>query len=64
MEFDGKRVDDNTPYLIDLRGESRFDSYFAEISIDENAINSSIKIEMSTIGDLIGPAIVDTEKLM
>ena len=63
VEYDGEVVDENLSYLVDLR-DKRFDSYDAAITLPHNAISSSIKIEASVIGDLIGPALLDTEELM
>jgi hypothetical protein len=49
---------------VDLRLKDH-DSLHVAISIpDEDVIKSSIKVKTSVLGDLIGPALVDTEKLM
>jgi CD109 antigen len=64
VEYDGIRTELNFPYMVDLRLKDH-DSYHASVSIpEEDVIKSSIKIKTSVLGDLIGPALVDTEKLM
>lgn len=63
VEYDGKRVEENFAYLIDLRENER-DSHQEVLFVSDEAIKKSIKIESAAFGDLIGPALITTENLM
>lgn len=62
VEHEGITQYKNHPFFIDLRHKPR-DSYKIDISIDTDFRNS-IKIHSSVIGDLMGPALVNTDKLL
>lgn len=63
VEHEGLTTYRNMPFLVDLRLKDH-DSYHFELFVDPSAIKNSIKIETAVIGDLIGPALVNTENLM
>jgi CD109 antigen len=53
----------NYPYLFDLR-KNTHDSYEMSFNMSQDAIKSSIKIEASVIGDLVGQAAIKSTHLM
>lgn len=53
----------NTALLIDLRNTSDFKSNI-NITIPSDAVPDSTKIEVSAIGDILGPTIENLDKLM
>jgi CD109 antigen len=53
----------NKALFIDLRHQKEFKTNF-RISIPENAVPDSTKIEISAIGDILGPSIENLDKLM
>lgn len=63
VEYDGITVFRNHPILIDVNNRE-FDSYNYLFSVSKGAIQESIRVGFSVIGDLMGPALVDVSKLM
>lgn len=50
--------------LINLRDGKQLFSYNFDIPLDEDFIRNSLKISTSVVGDLNGPALINTNKLM
>lgn len=53
----------NKAVFIDLRNNSEFKSSI-DITIPQNAVPDSTKIEVSAVGDILGPMIVNLDSLM
>lgn len=62
VEYDGHTEYENAPMLINLKNSVM--NHHSDISIPEESIKKSFKIGVSIIGDLNGPALVNTDKLM
>lgn len=63
VESEGVTQYMNKALFIDLRNVKEFKTNFS-IEIPENAVPDSTKIEVSAIGDILGPSIDNLDKLM
>lgn len=63
VEPEGVTQFHNKALFIDLRNTKEFQTNFC-IDIPENAVPDSTKIEVSAIGDILGPSIENLDKLM
>lgn len=64
VEHEGRREVKNNPYLIDLRNRTHDGKSFNIPIPQKGVILKSINIQASAIGDLLGPALVNIQKLM
>lgn len=53
----------NKVKFLDLRSR-RYDGHYFDMDVDANAALSSVQVEASAIGDLMGPALENIEKLV
>ena len=63
VEPEGVTQYENKAVLIDLRNNREFQTKLS-ITIPANAVPDSAKIEVSAIGDILGPSIENLDKLM
>lgn len=63
VEHEGIKVSNNFPKIFDLRNQSH-DSFVFNLPIAKDHIPSSLKIEATSVGDLIGPALSNIHTLM
>lgn len=64
VEPEGVPQYENKTVLVDLRETSKIESLPIEISVPENALADSTRIEIQLVGDLLGGTIKNLEKLI
>lgn len=64
VENEGMKMSGNEGFLVDLTSKNFDSKAFTIPFAEDNVINKSIVIEASVIGDLLGPALQNTHKLL